>query len=43
MCKNYSHDDLLKTLKKGVIDSISWSKNGSYSWKKTPDYYEKFN
>ena len=37
--KIYKHDDVVEMLPKNILDSISWSEKGAYSWGQTPKIY----
>ena len=37
--KIYKHDDVVAMLPKNILDSISWSEKGAYSWGQTPKIY----
>ena len=39
--KIYNHDDALKLIPENVKISKSWSEVGSYSWGKTPKYFNE--
>ena len=39
--KIYNHDDALKLIPQNVKISKSWSEVGSYSWGKTPKYFNE--
>ena len=39
--KIYKHDEALKLIPENVKTSKSWSEVGSYSWGKTPNYFNK--
>ena len=39
--KIYKHDDALKVIPENVKISKSWSEVGSYSWGKTPKYFNE--
>ena len=38
--KLYSHDEVFELFPEKSRQSVSWQKNGSYSWGKTPKIYE---
>ena len=37
--KIYNHDEVVNSMSENIKDSESWSKKGSYSWGKTPEFY----
>ena len=38
--KIYNHDEVVNSIPNNIKDSESWFKIGSYSWGKTPKYYD---
>ena len=38
--KIYNHDEVVNSIPENIKGSESWSKIGSYSWGKTPKYYD---
>ena len=38
--KIYNHDDVVNSIPNNIKGSESWSKIGSYSWGKTPKFYD---
>ena len=41
LVKLYKHDDIIPLMPKNTTKSKSWADEGAYSWKKTPEIYEK--
>ena len=40
-CSIFNHDEALEILPNNITNSVSWEKNGKYTWNKTPNRYKE--